>query len=423
MSLGSLPRDALDALETIASNLQREPQNPKFRTLRLGNVNVQRRLGSHAARAALAGLGFVKRDDAMTLETVDMRAVERTLAAVKAASSEITWNVVDNVPSPPPTKQAWGTASPSPKKPPKPRAPLDAERNRVTRPNTSWDDVVGLGQVKTELQQIARELKGGPRWDDRLILLYGPPGCGKGLLAACLATEWGRGDLVTVHGAELRSEFSRSKSEAKRFYDRARSLAPCVLLVRGLELNDCGDALDHLKGGDDRVIVIVTCSVLPTTPSRRRRALRSRATEGLAAFDQLLNVPMPSSFERARLVATCLARSPGSDSPAPPHDIDVDDLAGQMLGFAPRAVVRVVDAARKTAARRKPRASVLESDFDGVLDAVPSLDTLAPNREASDGLVCDWVDCLKWRAITPAAERALRAADGDESEATPVKPR
>ena len=111
----------------------------------------------------------------------------------------------------------------------------------------------------------------------------------------------------------------------------------------------------------------------------------------------------------------------GGDSPAPPHDIDVDDLAGQMLGFAPRAVVRVVDAARKGASRRKPRASVLESDFDGVLDAVPSLDTLAPNREASDGLVCDWVDALAWRAITPAAERALRAADGDESEATPVK--
>jgi hypothetical protein len=426
MSLGSLPRDALDALDTIASNLQREPQNPKFRTLRLSNAAVQRRLGSHAARAALAGLGFVKREDAMTVDVVDMNAVERTLAAVKAAKStaeEITWNVVDTtMPSPPP-KQAWGTQqSPSPKKPPKPRAPLDAERNRVTRPNTSWDDVVGLGQVKTELQQVAREVKGGPRWDDRLILLYGPPGCGKGLLAACLATEWGRGDLVTVHGAELRSEFSRSKSEAKRFYDRARSLAPCVLLVRGLELNDCGDALMDLKGSDDRVIVIVTCSVLPTTPSRRRRALRSRATEGLAAFDQLLNVPMPSSFERARLVATCLTQS-GGDSPAPPYDVDVDDLAGQMLGFAPRAVVRVVDAARKGASRRKPRANVLESDFDMVLDAVPSLDTLAPNREASDGLVCDWGGELRWRAITPAAERALRAADGDESEATPVKRR
>ena len=424
MSLGSLPRDALDALETIASNLQREPQNPKFRTLRLSNAAVQRRLGSHAARAALAGLGFVKREDAMTVDIVDMTAVERTLAAVKAAKStteEISWEVRDTtMPSPPP-KQAWGnTASPSPKKPPKPRAPIDAERNRVTRPNHQWDDVVGLGQVKTELQQIARELKGGPRWEDRLILLYGPPGCGKGLLAACLASEWGRGDLVTVHGAELRSEFSRSKSEAKRFYDRARSLAPCVLLVRGLELNDCGDALDDLKGSDDRVIVIVTCSVLPTTPSRRRRALRSRATEGLAAFDQLLNVPMPSPFERARLVATCLTQS-GGDSPAPPHDVDVDDLAGQMLGFAPRAVVRVVDAARKGASRRKPRASVLESDFDAVLDAVPSLDTLAPNREASDGLVCDWVEALSWRAITPAAERALRAADGDESEATPVK--
>ena len=138
---------------------------------------MQRRLGSHAARAALAGLGFVKREDAMTLETVDMHAVERTLAAVKAAqSTEVTWTVVDTtMPSPPP-KQAWGTQqSPSPKKPPKPRAPLDAERNRVTRPNQQWDDVVGLGQVKTEMQQIAR-IEGRPALGDRLILCYGPPG-------------------------------------------------------------------------------------------------------------------------------------------------------------------------------------------------------------------------------------------------------
>ena len=137
--------------------------------------------------------------------------------------------------------------------------------------------------------------------------------------------------------------------------------------------------LMDLKGSDDRVIVIVTCSVLPTTPSRRRRALRSRATEGLAAFDQLLNVPMPSSFERARLVATCLTQS-GSDSPAPPSILMWTTSRGRCSGFAPRAVVRVVDAARKGATRRKPRASVLESDFDMVLDAVPSLDTLAPNR-------------------------------------------
>lgn len=420
--IDALPSEALEALEQVAANLQREPQNPKFHSLRLGNATVQRRLGSHAARAVLAGLGFVKRDDTLSIAAVDADAVARTLAAVRAAKGDaehqVSWHVVDN--SPP--KQAWGTASPAPKRP-KARAPPDAERNRVTRPSTTWDDVVGLAAIKTELQQVAREVEGGPRWADRLLLLYGPPGCGKGLLAACLASEWGRGDLVTVHGAELRSEFSKNKSEAGRFYERARSLAPAVLLVRGLELTGCGDALDHLKGNDERVIVIVTCSVLPATPSRRRRAVRSRATEGLAAFDQLLNVPPPSTRDRARLIAAGLAHSSGSDSPAPRHNLDVDDLAAQMHGFAPRAVARVVDAARKRAARRAPRAAVEDGDFDAVLDAVPSLDTLAQSREAADGLVCDWVGELAWRAITPAAERALRAADGDESEATPGKRR
>ena len=101
--------------------------------------------------------------------------------AVKAAqSTEVTWTVVDTTMPSPPTKQAWGVQSPSPKKPPKPRAPMDAERNRVTRPNTSWDDVVGLGQVKTELQQIARELKGGPALGGPIHTLVRPAGLRQG---------------------------------------------------------------------------------------------------------------------------------------------------------------------------------------------------------------------------------------------------
>ena len=194
--------------------------------------------------------------------------------------------------------------------------------------------------MKTELQQIARELKGGPRWDDRLILCTARRAAARVCWRRVWPAEWGRGDLVTVHGAELRSDFSPPKAKPS-FYDRARSLAPCVLLVRGLELNDCGDALMDLKVAtmDRDCIVLVTCSVLPTTPSRRRRALRSRATEGLAAFDQLLNVPMPSSFDRGSIGRELSVKVVGLDSPAPPHDIDVDDLAGQMLGFAP-AVVR-----------------------------------------------------------------------------------
>ena len=59
------------------------------------------------------------------------------------------------------------------------------------------------------------------------MLLYGPPGCGKGLLAAC-STEWGRGDLVTVHGAELRSNFLRRKAKPSASTTAlGRWLPPC----------------------------------------------------------------------------------------------------------------------------------------------------------------------------------------------------
>ena len=58
-------------------------------------------------------------------------------------------------------------------------APPMSEARRVTTQRVSWDTLCGLTDLKLELQAIAEEDEGGPRWAERVILLYGPPGCGK----------------------------------------------------------------------------------------------------------------------------------------------------------------------------------------------------------------------------------------------------
>ena len=262
------------------------------------------------------------------------------------------------------------------------------------------------------------QVEGGPRWSDRALLLYGPPGCGKTSLVECLAAEWGRGDLVTVHGAELYSRFSVSKfGEARRHYDRARQLAPAVLHVKGLDLA-LGDVLAHLGGADrdDRVLVVVTNSAphaLPAAPRGPRRRRTTRVADGLAAFDQMLHVAPPTQADRARAIARGVAD--------PADDLDFLDLAAQMDGFSYRAVAEACAAATRSARRRSPKRDrrVLCDDFDDVLDAVPMLAAVASaglgaaapdaaRRQAAEGLVCDWVDGgLAWRATTPAAERVL----------------
>ena len=114
----------------------------------------------------------------------------------------------------------------------------------------------GLEDLKLELSAIASEDDGGLRSSERVILLYGPPGCGKMLRCVCsrgthacappregtshaslsthtrragavVAAAWGSGRLVTARRRELygRQRSARALAAARRVYDRAARAA------------------------------------------------------------------------------------------------------------------------------------------------------------------------------------------------------
>jgi transitional endoplasmic reticulum ATPase len=90
---------------------------------------------------------------------------------------------------------------------------------------------------------------------ERGVLLYGPPGTGKTLLARAVANECGR-RFMAVRGSELLSKwFGESEQAVRDLFDRARSLAPCVVFFDEIDaIARRRSGGQHDGGTSDRVV-------------------------------------------------------------------------------------------------------------------------------------------------------------------------
>ncbi|MDD9809223.1 MAG: CDC48 family AAA ATPase [Thaumarchaeota archaeon] len=122
----------------------------------------------------------------------------------------------------------------------------------VERPKVWWGDVGGLGDAKRTLQQNVIRAMREPAEFARMgvrpphgVLVYGPPGCGKTMLARALATESGA-NMIVVKGPEILSKWIGESERAIRdIFRKAVASSPCVLILDEL------DALArHRDGGD-----------------------------------------------------------------------------------------------------------------------------------------------------------------------------
>jgi transitional endoplasmic reticulum ATPase len=121
----------------------------------------------------------------------------------------------------------------------------------VERPKVWWRDVGGLEEVKksltdnliTAIKEPGKFTKMGVR-PPKGALIYGPPGCGKTLLARAVATETGA-NMILVRGPEILSKWmGESEKAVREIFRKAKASAPCVVIFDEL------DALAKLKSGE-----------------------------------------------------------------------------------------------------------------------------------------------------------------------------
>ena len=121
----------------------------------------------------------------------------------------------------------------------------------VERPKVWWHDVGGLDNVKksltdniiTAIKEPSKFAKMGIR-PPKGSLLYGPPGCGKTLLARAVATETGA-NMILVRGPEILSKWvGESEKAVREIFRKAKASSPCVVIFDEL------DALAKLKSSE-----------------------------------------------------------------------------------------------------------------------------------------------------------------------------
>ncbi|CAA2985843.1 cell division cycle 48 homolog [Olea europaea subsp. europaea] len=232
----------------------------------------------------------------------------------------------------------------------------------VEVPNVSWDDIGGLENVKRELQETVQYPVEHPEKFEKFgmspskgVLFYGPPGCGKTLLAKAIANEC-QANFISVKGPELLTMwFGESEANVREIFDKARQSAPCVLFFdeldsiatqRGSSVGDGGGAADRvlnqLLTEMDGMTAKKTVFIIGAT---NRPDIIDPALLRPGRLDQLIYIPLPDDVSRLQIFKTCLRKSPLS------KDVDLGALASYTRGFSGADITEICQRACKYAIR------------------------------------------------------------------------
>ena len=233
----------------------------------------------------------------------------------------------------------------------------------VENPNVHWEDIGGLEGVKRELIECVQmpvlypeKFKEYGMNPSRGVLFYGPPGCGKTLMAKAVATEC-QANFISIKGPELLSMwFGESENNVREIFDKARAAAPCVLFFD--ELDSIARQRGGGHGGDgggaaDRVINQLLTEMDGMGPKKNvfiigatnRPDIIDSAIMRPGRLDQLIYIPLPDKASRLDIFKACLKRSPVAP------DVDYDILASATEGFSGADITEICQRACKLAIR------------------------------------------------------------------------
>merc|ERR1712228_532671 len=205
--------------------------------------------------------------------------------------------------------------------------PSSLRETVVEIPTTTWEDIGGLEDVKANLREmILYPIEHPDKFQkfgmhpSKGVLFYGPPGCGKTLMAKAVANECSS-NFISIKGPELLTMwFGESEANVRDIFDKARSAAPCVLFFdeldsiaksRGGSSGDAGGAADRVinqiltemdgMGSKKNVFII---------GATNRPDIIDPAILRPGRLDQLIYIPLPDDGSRMAILKSNLRKSP-----------------------------------------------------------------------------------------------------------------
>ncbi|MEX2702354.1 MAG: CDC48 family AAA ATPase [Candidatus Baldrarchaeota archaeon] len=230
-------------------------------------------------------------------------------------------------------------------------------------PTVTWEDVGGLEDVKKSLRETVEWPLKHPEAFRKLgirppkgILLFGPPGCGKTLLAKAVANESGA-NFIAVRGPEIFSKWvGESEKAIREIFRKARQAAPCIIffdeldaiaprrgLWEGTRVHE--NVVNQLLSEIDGLVELRGVVIIGAT---NRPDIVDPALLRPGRFDRLLLVPPPDRNARYEIFRVHTRNMPLSD------DVDLKILADKTDGYSGADIEAVCREAGMSAMRESP---------------------------------------------------------------------
>jgi len=261
----------------------------------------------------------------------------------------------------------------------------------VEVPDVHWRDVGGLGTVRERLEEaIQWPLKYAHLFEQagirppKGILLSGPPGCGKTLMAKAIATE-SRVNFISVKGPALLSKFvGESEKGVRDVFRKARQASPCILFFDEIDallpVRSTGAADSHVA---ERVLSqflaeadgIEELKGVLMLGATNRPDMLDPAVLRPGRFDEIIEIPMPGEHDRREIFDIHMREAPLA-SGIHTHELAAGsegfsgaDIASVCYRAALRAIRRAVEE-EKAASGKPPKVLIEMQDMESAFNEV-----------------------------------------------------
>jgi transitional endoplasmic reticulum ATPase len=284
-------------------------------------------------RLAAVTHGFVGADAEYLCKEAAMKTLRRMLPVLKLGEERLSPEVLDKLIV---TMNDFEEAL-------KDVMPSAMREVYLETPDVKWSEIGGLEDVKKELQEAVEwPLKFQDLYKvigynmPKGVLLHGPSGTGKTLLAKAVATE-SEANFISIRGPELLSKWvGESERGVREVFRRARQASPCVIFFDEI------DALAPTRGmgGDSMVTERVVSQLLTeldgiqaltgvvVLAATNRIDMVDPALVRPGRFDKIISIPLPNKEARLQILSLSL------EGKQKDPDVDVDALVEMTEGFS-----------------------------------------------------------------------------------------
>ncbi|KAM5159767.1 ATPase family gene 2 protein homolog A isoform 4-T4 [Callospermophilus lateralis] len=247
--------------------------------------------------------------------------------------------------------------------------------------SVSWADIGGLENIKLKLKQAVEWPLKHPESFTRMgiqppkgVLLYGPPGCSKTMIAKALANESGL-NFLAIKGPELMNKYvGESERAVREIFRKARALAPSIIFFdeldalaveRGSSLgagNVADRVLAQLLTEMDGIEQLKDVTILAATnrPDRIDKALMRPGR-----IDRIIYVPLPDAATRREIFNLQFHAMPIS------NEVDLDELILQTHTYSGAEIIAVCREAALLALEENIKANcIMKRHFTQALSTV-----------------------------------------------------